>query len=620
MARSGVPGRVRGQRPGEGRRWKALLFWASLLLAITAVISGLRYQEAPQSTCVAKLDPIVGASSGNSLVDRVGDRSTAQIVRYRFQFDNASSDPAPKALTIGRATPFYQLKVNGSELTPAVDLTAGNIRDMAPHLHALPADVLRQGLNVAEFELPASHNLGPASVEQVCFGSLAAMEPAFQANWWRMVGQPTAFAMLFGAMVVLALALWWLSGRQSAYAWYVVCLLPLMERSVYLATPARPGSPVLWIVIGNLSLTILPHALYGFMSAYWRFSLPRLEKFLRVATVGALLCLVFMTFAAQSRASGMVGGLFVLLVSVSGLAVVGAITRRLHALYWIEKGVVVWIGLFAFFVSLPEIINFHVPFAQRWMWTNPPAMAVVAMGLGYLLLRRMVVGSDLFAAATDAAAVDLDHALTPGSMPAARMWAEVSSGIAMRERRRMIADIHDGFGSRLVAVLVQARREFPHSAMHVDIQRALLDMRLMIDAMDDSSRSLEVAMARFRHRLESAISAAGVDCEWKLDAIGAVVIEDRRKLVSLYRCLEELLNSSLRHSGANTLSVDTTATRRMLQIGIADDGVGIPSTGLPIDHGFERASIHAQAMGGSLRIGTGDDGIGTRCTLIAPLF
>lgn len=620
MAQSGVPRRSPGQRPGEARRWKTLLFWASLLLAITAVITGVRYREAPQSTCVATLDPIADASSDNAPAGRAGDRPPAQIVRYRFEFDNASSDPAPKALTIGRATPFYQLTLNGSELTPAVDLTAGNIRDMAPHLHALPADVLKKGLNVAEFELPASHNLGPASVEQVCFGSLAAMQPAFRANWWRMVGQPTALAMLFCAFGVLAMALWLLSGRQSAYAWYVVCLLPLMERSVYLATPARPGSPVLWIIIGNLSLTILPHALYRFMSAYWRFSLPRLEKFLRVATVGALLCLVYLTFAAPSRASGLVGGFFVLLVSFSGLTVVGAITRRLHALHRIEKGVVVWVGLFAFFVSLPEIINLYVPFAHRWMWTNPPAMAVVAMGLGYLLLRRVVVGSDLFAAATDAAAVDLDHALTPGSMPADRMWAEVSSGIAMRERRRMIADIHDGFGSRLVAVLVQARREFPHSAMHVDIQRALLDMRLMIDAMDDSSRSLDVAMARFRHRMESAIAAAGVHCEWQLDAIGTVVIEDRRKLVSLYRCLEELLNSSLRHSGANTLSVDTTATRRILQIGIADDGGDMPSIGVPIDHGFERASIHAQAMGGSLRIGKREDGIGTRCTLIAPLF
>ena len=57
-----------------------------------------------------------------------------------------------------------------------------------------------------------------------------------------------------------------------------------------------------------------------------------------------------------------------------------------------------------------------------------------------------------------------------------------------------------------------------------------------------------------------------------------------------------------------------------LQIGVEDDGHGIAAMDLSEGRGLDRASMRAQALGGSLRIEMGRDGRGTHCTLIVPLF
>ena len=606
-------------------RFRRFLFWFSLLLALAVLMFGFRYRVIEGASCVSNVEQIVDASTKVRVplpirVVAATDAAPFSTLRYRFDFEPLKVDHGSLAIMIGEALPFYRLRVNGADLTPEIDLGARNLRDMAPHLHILPRDVIRPGVNTAELEMPLAASLAELRVDQICVGSLAVLEPSFRANWWRMVGVAAICALLICTLMVLGAALWLLSGRHPAHAWYVGCLVLLLARTVYVSSTYRPGSPLLWVFLGNVAVALLPYALYRFMRAYWQFALPWLSRALVVITIFALADCVQLYVVPRAEFAQANYVLLLMVTTIGEILVVLAMATRFRSLDRAERAVVIWVGCFAFFGLLFEVANLFLPFEQRWMWTKPPVVTVLAIGLGYLLLRRMALGADLLAHAADSLALDLDQAISMDAEADAPVWKSVSSSISRRERGRMIRDIHDGFGSRLVAVLMRARRELPNSMLHRQIQRALLDMRLMLDAMDETSRSLGMVMARLRHRIEPLLTTVGIASEWQFDQVAEVRIDDRRKLILVLRCLEELLCNSVQHSGADQLRVNITIRYGQLSFEISDNGCGMDPVESAKGRGIAQIHLRAQMLGGTLAIGAGDDGRGLHCVLQVPLF
>lgn len=99
------------------------------------------------------------------------------------------------------------------------------------------------------------------------------------------------------------------------------------------------------------------------------------------------------------------------------------------------------------------------------------------------------------------------------------------------ERQRMLDVICEGFGSRMLTVLMRSHRENPDSRLSAEIQRALLDLRLMMDAIDDSCQSLDGALATLRQRMEDPLVAADLTSHWDVASIGVLQVNNRRKLV-----------------------------------------------------------------------------------------
>ncbi|WP_166653991.1 sensor histidine kinase [Tahibacter aquaticus] len=592
------------------------MFWSSLCIAVAALLLGYRYRIADTTACPVALERLADA-----VQPRDGPAGGAlHIERYRFTFQASAENRETLAISLGEAVPFYRLWINNANLTPEIDLQQRNVRDIGPHLHRIPADALAVGSNVALLELPRAAELGELRLSQVCIGDAALLAAASRGNWWRMVGIPSACVLLFCVFAALALAAWLLSARHPAYAWYFVCLLLMLARAVYVATSARPGTPLAWIALDNIAIALQPYALYCFMRAYWRFSLPWLSLLLGIGTSGALLCCAALLRWPELPQLQSIYLLFLLLSTGGGMLAVAAITRGVRILQQTERSFVLWTGVVAYAGSLLEIANVFLPFEQRWMWTAPPATAVLAMGLGKLLLHRLVLGADLMTHAANVLAQNIDQGAAATSAQTAAAWDEVSAQLAHQERGRLIRDIHDGFGSRLVAILLRARRELPHSSVQRNLQRALLDMRLMIDALDETSRSLGLALACLRHRTAATLDAAGIAGEWQLDAVDSVRIDDRRKLMHLFRCLAELLGNCAEHSGADTLTLHAAVANRRIVLRLQDNGRGVADPAQLRGHGLRRARHHVDCIDGELHFAAADAGSGLHCELRLPLF
>ncbi len=581
--------------------------WLALLCAIAVTILALRYQESPSADCVALPEQLRASEPPLAT-------AAPAVARYVFRFDSPTDSGRALALTVGRALPFYRLLLNGADLTPDVDLNRRDFRDIAPHLHILPVELLRDVDNVVQLQVPQDATLGPSAVEHVCVGPRAKLESAFRVNWWRMVGIPRACLMLFVALALLATALWFIGGLSTSYPWYIACLLPMIVRSLYLSTAVRPGGPRLWIWIDDLSLLLLPIALYRFMHSLWRFHAPHLRAFVQLSVCASGLCLAIRALFPSARSDALLSGGFVLIIICSSMAVAATVMHRAQSMHRIERRVLIGICSFAFFVALLEALNFSEHFAQRWMWTSPPATLVLAMGLGYLLIRRMAIGDYVLTAAADTLAGDLDQALAAPSMRPQHLWKQVADGVSLRERKRLIRDIHDGFGSRLVGVLARARRELEDPSLQQQIQRALVDMRLMLDALDDSSRSLDSAIARFRHRIEQAHPDAAQRCEWRTDLLDDVVIGDRNRLIAVFRSLEELLSDRFEHDETDELLIEVQTSRRKARFVITGGSGEWRAPTIDRVHRMIRAAGGAFALHG---------GVGThpaRAAFSVPLF
>ncbi|WP_279211643.1 sensor histidine kinase [Delftia acidovorans] len=210
------------------------------------------------------------------------------------------------------------------------------------------------------------------------------------------------------------------------------------------------------------------------------------------------------------------------------------------------------------------------------------------------------------------------------------------------ERRRIAADLHDGVGGLLVhaMALLDARETRQRQAQEL-LEQALLDLRLMVDAMDAMEDALPVRLARLRHRLQPVLDRRGMRICWSVadphaaaglsGAPDLPVLQDLPDLPrgqpsqQLLAIAQEAVSNALQHARATTLwlvlePVDRADAaspgrdaRRALhwELRVEDDGCGLPSDPGPAQgaippglQGMGLAGMHrrAHAIGAVLDI------------------
>lgn len=605
----------------SARLLRALGFWASLIVAVGLVSTEFRFAMPPESGCANTVlfdDAESNDTTASIPFARVPRNTVSPWVRVSHDFILAKSPTSLQAVYLGDAAPFYLLHINGLDLTPAENLNVRNRRDLAPHLYPLPRGLLHAGANRVEIELPVAVSLSEVRLGLMCLGDYAVLAPIYRTNWWNQVGIPYLSLAMLGSLVVFAALFWRLGDRPPALRWYLIALLLMMVRVAYGATTWKPGGPLIWYTLSNISVVAVIYVLYRLVAAMWQFRLSRLERALRWFAIGSSVAFVanlqwdwqlsyphlnLLLWLAIAGSAGVLG------ITVARAA------ERAHPLEW---RVVLWGMLFGAMLGALEAVTYPLPMTHRLVSTYPLATMACGLAFGLVLARRSALGMDVLTRATAVLARDVDLALRDPVPTAGTSIVEaISNSIAGEERQRVLRDIHDGFGSRLVAILVRVRREQPDSPLCADIQRALLDMRLIIDAMGESARTLDVALATLRHRLEPMLLAVGLESSWDLEGVYAVQVDDRRKLMQLFRCVEELISNVLQHALATRIEVRAAIQRGELYVSTSDNGCGFP----PIIHrgnGLNNIEQRVTDLGGRWSHRTGASGRGTTVEIIVP--
>jgi signal transduction histidine kinase len=178
--------------------------------------------------------------------------------------------------------------------------------------------------------------------------------------------------------------------------------------------------------------------------------------------------------------------------------------------------------------------------------------------------------------------------------------------------------MHDGVGGQLVTVLnllqEQSGEIFRRSAERVS--RSLIDLHFVIDSLDPEQYELPTLLGTMRMRLADQIEAAGIQLEWAVTDLPEVSGMTPTRCLHIMRIVQEAITNAIKHSGSESLRVETGANEAEVFIDVIDRGQGIGDVE-EAGHGLKNMRYRASQLDARLDVESSEKG--TRVRLLIPL-
>lgn len=481
-------------------------------------------------------------------------------------------------------------------------------------LISIPPGALREGENVIHLQVNAYANwyMGVPRVhlgDTKVLAERAGMRSLIQGKLINMV------VAAFGAVGLLALWLWMRGGRDPVLFWYAVTGISLLVVTAfwYLTLWRYEGTGLRGVLVflrfnGYLMPLLILHMRLAQMKKPW------LEGALWIALIAAVAS-ISVRGPWQYLAWSSWGILFAALpvffvipllrspelrrepaVILLLVADVAAATMNLHD--WALR-----LGWLDF--DRPYLIYFVPPFIM-FAAAVPIIERLMA---GVAATRRMNVELELRVAAK-ADEIEATHA---------RLQQAQRAQTLADERRRIMVDMHDGLGSRLVGLLsvAQSGKARPEE-LSEGIAAALDELRLTVDSVQPVEGDVGVVLGNVRHRMRSVFERAGIRFLWNVSALPRMDDLTPDRILAIQRIFLEVFSNALKHAGARTVAVSAARVPGAVQIVIADDGRGFEPSAGQTGNGLANLQLRATQAGGALNVESAV-GKGTRVTLSLPL-
>jgi signal transduction histidine kinase len=188
------------------------------------------------------------------------------------------------------------------------------------------------------------------------------------------------------------------------------------------------------------------------------------------------------------------------------------------------------------------------------------------------------------------------------------------------ERARLMQDMHDGLGSRLVGLMSTVQSgEFTREELTQDLGEAMDELRLTLDSLSPANEDLASLLGQLRFRLAPRWRKLGIQLDWQVHELPPSSGLGPSELASLQRLLHEVFSNVLKHARASRVQVkafmDQARARHVIEI--SDDGIGFDPMRAAGGHGLSNMARRAGQLGGALLIDA-TPGAGTRIRIELP--
>jgi signal transduction histidine kinase len=175
------------------------------------------------------------------------------------------------------------------------------------------------------------------------------------------------------------------------------------------------------------------------------------------------------------------------------------------------------------------------------------------------------------------------------------------------ERRRLMREMHDGFGSELVSARIAVERgNLSQVEIAAFLSKCIADLHLIINVTGTEAGNLAEAIADWRYRVSRQLAGGPFRLIWDVNLAGAPKITQRAAL-QILRIAQEALFNATRHSGASEIRIRAGHADGAINLAVADNGAGFSPDRLSGsgNRGKGLASMRARArdIGASLDFG-----------------
>ncbi len=203
------------------------------------------------------------------------------------------------------------------------------------------------------------------------------------------------------------------------------------------------------------------------------------------------------------------------------------------------------------------------------------------------------------------------------------------SDIALKERLRIVGDLHDSITQKLVVLLrnaetVQIRQEtgVPQDInkelkqISGDARQTLREMRLFLHELRPVDMKKYGLVAALHQRIESVEGRADIQARLLID--GEINLPEEKE-IEVYYIVEEALNNIIKHAGATSVLITMTRKKRFIQVDLVDNGCGFdPAVVGTGGLGLKNMQERARRIEGKLKL-TSYPGNGTKISLRIPV-
>lgn len=480
----------------------------------------------------------------------------------------------------------------------------------------LSPDLLRQGRNVVEI-VTVRATIPYTDVMEPRIGPWPAMKQTFAAREFQFDGYQWLSIAMCLIVALGALVLFLRGGRNPAWLWLAILTAAWALRLFLLFWNDFPlggnGRIMVWIT----SVTVIGLAWASFANEWGGRPL----RWLRIAlplAAAAKLAGNLLLIETQPAPDGYDNSSLLDLYAGVGFSVIAVALLLRHAVLFglvhaLETALFV---LLAVLIGIEALESLSVSTTVGALATTAP-LIFVALAASFLsrnirLFRSMEEYNERLATELAAREKEIADAYAE-RQEVARQQALLS------ERQRIMRDMHDGMGGRLMSIAAQLRAQGdapPPERLAEELMEALDELRLIVDSLDTAGDDLGMALGAFRARMEGKLRAAGIESEWTIDDDAAGATLSATAILDIYRIMQEACANMLRYSGADHFEVALrTRADGAVVLEMADNGKGLES-----DHGGGKglANMRSRAarLGGQIAFAVNAPGL--RISLLLP--
>jgi signal transduction histidine kinase len=186
------------------------------------------------------------------------------------------------------------------------------------------------------------------------------------------------------------------------------------------------------------------------------------------------------------------------------------------------------------------------------------------------------------------------------------------------ERRRIMADMHDGIGASLISTLSLVEHgSVSKEQVAAALRECIDDLRLAIDSLEPADGDLAPVLGGLRYRLEPRLKAQGIALDWQVKDVPRLAGLTPQNVLHVLRILQEAFTNVLKHAQATCIRVSTAVGDGRVLIEVGDNGRGFDPTRSTQGRGLDNMGKRAKAMGAEVRIVPG--AAGTTLSLSLPI-